>query len=393
MLDTGLLGVVLKSRGLHMPRSKYQRPEVYLWTGKTKERFWKGEWRVYIEGRPKPKHKAATWPCSRFTKTKAQQECDRLVREETGGVEKPDGSVTVSEFWQKVFYPTRERRIAENTKLAYESSWRVYADLAIGKMELQHVTQHAVSTVLDRMADAGKSRETIQRVLVLINELFTEAVENGYVLKNPARHVTLPNCKDPEETRPMDEEEVRRLFGKTAGRARLIWRILVLTGARIGEVLALKKSDLIPVGLCIDESAFKGRAAKTKNKKTRYCPIPDSLRREIEDWAAGVDGELLFPNAAGTMYQRYSDAIQQMLKDSRTAGGISDLTFRQCRTTFATLYDGDPKDAQSMLGHSNLDLTMRVYKKPIAARQQASVEELDARLSGKIVAMKKRESA
>jgi hypothetical protein len=61
---------------------------------------------------------------------------------------------------------------------------------------------------------------------------------------------------------------------------------------------------------------------------------------------------------------------------------------------FATLYDGDPKDRQAILGHHSEQFTMRVYQKPIAGRQQASVEELDSRLSGKIVEMpKKRESA
>jgi len=64
-----------------------------------------------------------------------------------------------------------------------------------------------------------------------------------------------------------------------------------------------------------------------------------------------------------------------------------DLQFRQCRTTFATLFDGDPKDAQDILGHSTVDITMRVYKKSIAERQKASVEELEARLSRKVVQM------
>ena len=80
-----------------MPRSRYQRPEVYRWIGKSGEKFWKAEWRQYIDGRPKPKHRAMTWPCSEYTKSKAQEECDRMVREETGGTA-PDGSMTVAEF-------------------------------------------------------------------------------------------------------------------------------------------------------------------------------------------------------------------------------------------------------------------------------------------------------
>jgi integrase len=82
-----------------------------------------------------------------------------------------------------------------------------------------------------------------------------------------------------------------------------------------------------------------------------------------------------------------------MLNQARKAANIPDLTFRMCRTTFTTLFEGDPKDAQAILGHSTVDLTMRVYKKPIAARQRASVEEIDARLSGKVVEMPRREES
>jgi hypothetical protein len=57
------------------------------------------------------------------------------------------------------------------------------------------------------------------------------------------------------------------------------------------------------------------------------------------------------------------------------------------------LYEGDPRDRQAILGHHSEEFTAAVYQKPIAARQQASVENLDARLRGKVVEMPTRESA
>jgi integrase len=85
------------------------------------------------------------------------------------------------------------------------------------------------------------------------------------------------------------------------------------------------------------------------------------------------------------MDYRSSDAIRAIVKGARAAAGIPDLTPRMCRTTFATLFAGDPRDIQDILGHSTVNLTMAVYRKPIAARQLAAAEELDARLSGKVV--------
>jgi integrase len=85
-----------------------------------------------------------------------------------------------------------------------------------------------------------------------------------------------------------------------------MWRTLLLTGIHFGELLALRKSDLT-YGPVRDESSDDGRPSTTKNKKTHYAPIPDSLRGELEDWNKAVEGELIFPNAIGFSRQfRYA---------------------------------------------------------------------------------------
>lgn len=195
-----------------MPRSKYQRPEVYLWTGRSREKFWKAEWRQYIEGRPKPKHRAETWPCSRYTKTEAQKACDKLVQEETAGPLRPDGSVTVREFWEQIFFPTTKLRIAENTKAMYQSAWKNYVCPSVGATELQHVNKAAIDAILNHMATDGKAEGSIKRVLSLAHGLFVEAVENGYIIRNPAHRVTVPRAKAAEPTRALTEAEAQRLF-------------------------------------------------------------------------------------------------------------------------------------------------------------------------------------
>ena len=50
----------------------------------------------------------------------------------------------------------------------------------------------------------------------------------------------------------LTEDQVQLVFDKTSGRDRLMWRILFLTGIRLSEMLALKKADLVPLGLHID---------------------------------------------------------------------------------------------------------------------------------------------
>jgi integrase len=376
----------IRRLGRQMPRERLQRPEVKSWIGKSGEKFWKGEWRLYIEGRPNPKHRAQTWPQAKYTKSAAQKALDAIVQEETGGAAKPDGNLTVKQFWEGVFWPSHRRRVAPNTAINYESAWKSHVEPAIGKQELQHVTRSAVAAVLDTVVDAGNGESSVKMALTVMRVLFVTAQEDGYIARNPTAGATMPRCKPSEETRPLTIEECAHLLETMTGRDRLIWHILLMTGARINEVCALRRSDLIPVGLQIDESSFRGRGAQTKTRKIRYAPIPADLRREIEAWDSGHP-DLLFPRTEDPDLMLGRKGLHTMLLRSRKVSGIADLTFRQARTTFATHFAGDVRDAQAILGHSSVNMTLGVYRKPQAARMQAAVDELAALLKRKVVQM------
>lgn len=79
--------------------------------------------------------------------------------------------------------------------------------------------------------------------------------------------------------------------------------------------------------------------------------------------------------------------MREVVKRARSAAKIPDLTFRICRTTLSSLFEGDIKDAQEILGHHSAAFTLQVYKKPLAERQQTAVQDVDRRL--KVVPIKK----
>jgi hypothetical protein len=61
-----------------------------------------------------------------------------------------------------------------------------------------------------------------------------------------------------------------------------------------------------------------------------------------------------------------------------------------CRSTFATLFQGDEADRSSIMGHTDTKFTLERYRKPLMERRQKSVEELDRRL--KVVSINKRQA-
>jgi hypothetical protein len=188
--------------------------------------------------------------------------------------------MTVAEFAEKAFYPIISRRLARNSKEAYETAFRVYINPAL----------------LGKMADQGKGEATLRRAFMLVHELFNEAVENNYVMKNPARPIALPRCKRIQEIEPPTETQVRALFENNKGRDRLMWRILLLTVFASVSCWRCKNPTWARWACAWTKAPTSAGHRPRKTEKTRCAPIPDSLRGELGDWIKTVEGELIFPH-------------------------------------------------------------------------------------------------
>jgi len=364
-------------------------PAAVGFTGK-REALWRGEYREYYldaDGKEQSRHKSKPWSRANYTKAEAQAGFDALLLEQQQGGPKRDGSMTLRAFWEQVYYPVRSRKWAFNSRKQVSYLWKRHIKPALGGKALNQIVKSDIDLHLVKLSDAGTGSDLVSGVLKWIHSMLEEALDNDFIGKNPARKIQVPVCKPKPEARSLMETEIRALWEKTDGRDYLIWRVLVLTGARIGELFALTRSDLLPNGLVIDESALQGRPSTTKNKKPRLVPIPAALRAELEDWLASHNYALMFPTATGRMHRRSSERVQQIVDRARTAAKIPDLTFRMCRTTFATMFDGDIRDVQEILGHHSAAFTLQIYRKPMTTRQQQAVDAMESRL--KVVPIKK----
>lgn len=368
-----------------MTRAKAQRPTVKA-TGK-RIPVWSIEYREYylVDGEERSRHKSKSWLRSLFTKSAAQREADKFMIALEQGGPRPDGSMTLATFWEDVYLPIRKRRWTGATEVNVLSVWRNHIAPALGKMKLKDITKAAIQLHLGKLVDKGLGRSAVDSVRVRLSSVLAEAADNDYIPKNPCRKVETPNCGPVAEARSLTEAEVRKLWDETAGRDYLVWRILILTGARIGELLALERADVLPLdalpetGLRIDETRVGTQIKLPKRNKVRVAKLPTSLRAEIEEWIAMHDHRLLFPSGAGQVYYRGSDSIQAIVERGRKI--VPGLTFRQCRTTFASLFDGDAADRTSIMGHTSEKFTLERYRKPIQERAQQSVEKMDLRLT------------
>lgn len=164
---------------------------------------------------------------------------------------------------------------------------------------------------------------------------------------------------------------------------------LFCTGMRPGEVLALTQSDVdyrnrqISVSKALTWKGGKTLKAPKSNSGFRTIDVPSWYINEIKEYSQSLNSLYLFSGANGdlisqTTYKTLWHNIYQKIniqlggtKDSYYSGkmqhqGIhaTDLTPYVFRHNYATMlyYAGvDLKEAQRLLGHSSIKITLEVY--------------------------------
>jgi integrase len=109
---------------------------------------------------------------------------------------------------------------------------------------------------------------TVNRELDTLRVMFTKAVEWEYVLESSAHKVKRLRL-DNRRTRILSSDEQRALLDASPRKFRALVLMALITGARIGELLALRWEDTADGHLTF---------WKTKNGKARRVQITTSLQ-------------------------------------------------------------------------------------------------------------------
>ncbi|RJR33253.1 MAG: site-specific integrase [Desulfobacteraceae bacterium] len=197
-------------------------------------------------------------------------------------------------------------------------------------------------------ADASVNRE-----MACLHHIFRKAVEWDMVEKNPFdAGKSLLLKENNQRIRYLTEEEVTRLMAECKPKKHL-HRIVVCalnTGMRKGEILSLRWSQIRNGFIYLE---------KTKTNERREIPVNedlDSLFKEIRK-EQGLTSEYVF-----TYAKRLISRIDRAFHGALKRAGIEDFKFHDLRHTFAShliMKGGTLKEAQELLGHKTMTMTLR----------------------------------
>ena len=222
-----------------------------------------------------------------------------------------------------------------------------------------------------------------------MSKILGAAEEWGYIAENVAQKTKLPRRQHGPERVVLTPVQVRDLAAALNEPARSFTLLLVLTGLRVGELLALRwgSIDLKARLLRVVETVYDGHFDQPKTKRSaRTIPIGTETAELLAGICpAAVNAKaLVFATREGLPLDRWN-LLRKHLKPAAKKLGLPGVTWHLLRHSHATMLDsvGTPIGTmQSLLGHSTPEITREIYLHAVPEEQRRAVESVERLVFG-----------
>ncbi len=303
---------------------------------------------------------------------------------------------SLDELWQR-WHSTAERRLRPQTLQHLTWCYRRHVAPPLGALQLGELTPARVERLLDRLE--SQFVQIPREVRALLRQLLDIAVRHGAIATNPVpTHGASPASRP--EVRALTASDVaavrtaaqawERSTGAAGARALCdVLEVLLGTGLRIGEVLALRWQDLDldsprPVlrvtGTmveAVDGAAWRQATAKTA-AGARALALPAftvSVLARRRARLGGSDPQApVFGTSTGT-HMRPSN-VRRSWRAARSGTCVEWVALHTLRKTVATTVARALHEdaAASLLGHRSANVTRRHYIQPAVQDLSACLE-------------------
>ena len=345
---------------------------------------------------------------SKMTKTEARQALERRDPQTTGPARFSNSN--------------HERRFRDLRMVRYKpipatqrSVWKaetaktkkllIQLDLVdpLGHIPLVNFDKFSLQLHLNKLASTG-SKDHVLQMRAYLRDIFAEAVDQDFLVKDPARKVKVPAQLRATDTTTLTWDQLRLALSKLTLRDRILLELDMTNALRPSELFAFRwrRFNYQASTLTVAETVYKGNIrewGKTK-KSLAVIHIPEDPADDLEKWrlecreraqqAAAKDktktaflspDDFIFANEVGGFLDTDNYRKRVLHKLARDLN-LPKLTFQVIRRTIATLAQkkGTVKDVQGVLRHSRTATTMDVYMQEIPESVQSTINSINREL-------------
>ncbi len=271
-------------------------------------------------------------------------------------------SPTMNDLWDE-YTKTRAAKTPPKTDRTIREEnrkWEQDITPLIGELKVVDVTRREINHLLKKKAT--KASVAANRLFSFLRIVFVEALDLGWIDTHPMHYMRKPGGSENKRARYLTDDEIKTLwpfFNQLPHNARDIFKLLLLTGQRSGEVMSMKWED-------IDNGVWKQSTNKTRSH--HLVPLSTQVQAIINNRRLGVDyskkqqwmldSPFVFPslyNIALGSKGEHSRSVAKSRDKLKKWSGITHWHSHDLRRTARTLLSRlkiDPHIRERIIGHS-----------------------------------------
>jgi len=321
-----------------------------------------------------------------------------------GGTFAEQKRATFAEFKATWMEKYAEPEVRPSTLSMYQSLFKIHIIPHLGDKQLSSLSVEDLQGFKSRKLKEGLSPQTVKHMTRLIRQMFNHAVDWDYITRNPALKVKDP--KIPKRKADfLTPKEVRLLLASLPGKHYAMILTAITSGLRIGELLAMKWSNLD-----WQSGTYHVQETLTRKRDTQEAGLADV---KTESSAQPVD---LTPTCLDALreHQREQKEIRLKREDYQDQGlvfaldsgkpmndgnvvnrifhpalddaGLRRINLHSLRHTCASLLIAqgeNPKYVQKQMRHASVQITFDTYGHLMPGTGRDAARRLDEVLFGK----------
>lgn len=272
--------------------------------------------------------------------------------------------------------------LKESSTYNYKSQYDNHLAPYIGNMKLKDINTPRITKL---MQSYNLNPNTVKKIYVVLQSIFTRGVEQGFIRDTPCKHVILPKRKKSKKL-TLDEKQTKGFLALLEEKKwdvdlKTIIKVLLYTGMRSGECLSLSWSDIDFENRSI---SINHNLADIGGKHFLTTPKTESSIRVIgmsqalydilkahKEWKDKLicdlgtkfaHPEMVFTSSLGNYKDRscLNTSFKRFLKGTEF-DFLTLHSLRHCNATLLLNSGVDIKIVSEHLGHSGIEVTANVY--------------------------------
>ena len=300
-----------------------------------------------------------------------------------------EGIPTLDEYAALSFVQQRANRRFYITDM-YKRQYRDFIAPIFGSRKIDELKVGEIKDWYGYLIEHVNTHKYASNIRAVFSTILTDAIEDEFIDKNVVKNARFPK-KDKfknigsEEVDPFTLEEVQTMIDNATGQFKNLITFQFFTATRPGEMIALQWSDINFESRTIKIKRSRQSVPNPETKVNELGPTKTGLHRSVtmlpkveaalreQFKLTGLKDGFVFLTMHGEPYMDTDGLRKRQWSNLLKRCLIDDRTFYQTRHTFASIFLSEGEDlawiSKVMLGHTQIETTLRYYAKYIKGKE------------------------